>query len=102
MRLWAVTADAMETARAPTWASLPSSHACGVRGRPTALLRPSSWVDGCAYPTRAAARRAVFEWAEGWYNRRRLHSALGNRSPVEWEQGHGISTSHYTVVEQCA
>jgi transposase InsO family protein len=34
-----------------------------------------------SWPTRQAARNAVFAWIEGWYNRRRLHSTLGMRSP---------------------
>jgi hypothetical protein len=32
-------------------------------------------------------RNAVFAWIEGWYNRRRLHSTLGMRSPVDYENG---------------
>ncbi len=37
------------------------------------------------YPSRAAARAAVFEFIEVFYNRRRLHSSLGNLSPAEYE-----------------
>jgi len=37
------------------------------------------------WPTRAEARRAVFEFIEVFYNRRRLHSSLGYRPPVEYE-----------------
>lgn len=39
------------------------------------------------WPTRRAARRAIFDWIEGFYNRQRLHSALGYRSPVAFEEG---------------
>ncbi len=39
-----------------------------------------------AYKTRAEARLSVFEYIEGWYNRRRRHSALGGISPVQFEQ----------------
>lgn len=32
------------------------------------------------------ARTAVFAWIEGWYNRKRRHSALGYLSPEEFEK----------------
>ncbi|MFJ7272047.1 integrase core domain-containing protein [Streptomyces sp. NPDC099050] len=35
--------------------------------------------------SRAAARTAIFEWIESWYNLHRLHSSLGYRSPAEYE-----------------
>jgi len=44
------------------------------------LLHRRSW------PTRAAARRAIFEYIEVWYNRQRRHSTLGYVSPEEYEQ----------------
>jgi putative transposase len=37
------------------------------------------------WASRAEARSAIFEWIEGWYNIRRLHSSLGYRSPAEFE-----------------
>ena len=39
-----------------------------------------------SYRSRAEARLSVFEYIEGWYNRRRRHSALGYLSPMEFEQ----------------
>jgi len=42
--------------------------------------------DARPWPTRAAARQAIFAWLEVWYNRQRRHSALGFRSPVAWEE----------------
>lgn len=40
---------------------------------------------GKEFATRAEAQLAIFEWVECYYNRVRLHSALGFRSPVEYE-----------------
>jgi transposase InsO family protein len=43
------------------------------------------FIDTRAWPTRAGLRRAIFEYVEGWYNTRRLHSSLDYVSPAEWE-----------------
>ena len=48
-----------------------------------------------SWPTRAAARTAVFGYIEGWYNPRRRHSTLGYLSPIEFER-------HYTELAQLA
>jgi putative transposase len=45
-------------------------------------------VDSQAWPTRDGLRRAVFEYIEGWYNTRRLHSTLGYLSPTQYEAVH--------------
>lgn len=37
------------------------------------------------WPTRAAARTALFAWIAIWYNRQRAHSALAYRAPVAHE-----------------
>ena len=37
-----------------------------------------------AWPTRQAARTAIFGYIEGFYNTRRRHSALGYLSPAEF------------------
>ena len=39
-----------------------------------------------SWPTRVAARRAIFEYVEVFYNRQRLHSSLGYLSPVDYEE----------------
>ena len=38
------------------------------------------------FATRQAARAAIFEYVEGFYNRARRHATLGYLSPVEFEQ----------------
>jgi putative transposase len=42
-------------------------------------------VYGQRYKTRDQARSDLVNWIEGFYNRRRLHSALGYRSPMQYE-----------------
>jgi putative transposase len=37
------------------------------------------------YPTRFHARLSIFEYIERFYNRRRLHSTLGYKSPADYE-----------------
>jgi putative transposase len=43
-------------------------------------------IDRRSWPTRDDARRAIFDYIEGWYNPRRRHSALGYQSPAEYEK----------------
>jgi putative transposase len=43
-------------------------------------------VSEMRFPTRQAARTAIFEYLETFYNTRRLHSSLGYRSPAEFEE----------------
>jgi putative transposase len=38
-----------------------------------------------AWPTRAAARLAIFEYIEVWYNRQRRHSTLAYVTPTDYE-----------------
>jgi transposase InsO family protein len=38
------------------------------------------------FRTRREAMAAIFEYIEVWYNRRRIHSALGYRAPMEYER----------------
>ena len=37
------------------------------------------------FPDREVARSAIFEYLEGFYNRRRLHSALSYQSPMSYD-----------------
>jgi len=41
-----------------------------------------------SFKSRAEARTALFAYIEGWYNPRRRHSALGYRSPAQFERLH--------------
>jgi len=48
-------------------------------------LRRTRWQ------THTEARRDLFTYIEGFYNRRRIHSALGYRSPMTYERMHSPS-----------
>lgn len=50
-----------------------------------ATLTKELLVDGL-FATRAEASRELFEFIEIWYNRKRRHSTLGYRTPVEHEE----------------
>jgi putative transposase len=39
----------------------------------------------CRYETRAQARLDVVDWIEGFYNRQRIHSSIGYRTPCGYE-----------------
>ena len=43
-------------------------------------------VSRMEFPTRQAAKTAIFEYLETFYNTRRLHTALGYRSPANFEE----------------
>ena len=44
-------------------------------------------VHHARFRTREEAKAAVFEYVEIFYNRQRLHSALGYRTPIEARAG---------------
>lgn len=43
-------------------------------------------IDRRIYRSQAEARLDLFHYIEGWYNPHRRHSALGNQSPMRYEQ----------------
>jgi putative transposase len=85
--------------RGSQYTSLLFADACTAHGVTRSMGRTGSCFDNSAaesfwatlkreleaswWPTRAAARQAVFEYIEIFYNRRRRHSAIGNRTPHE-------------------
>ena len=44
----------------------------------------SEWLNGCKFRNPNQAQLAVFQYIEIWYNRKRLHSALGYKTPEEY------------------
>ena len=48
-------------------------------------------LDRERFRTQADARRAIFDFIEGWYNPRRRHSALDYLSPMIYERSRGTS-----------
>jgi len=58
---------------------LPASVGCRGPGRRGRRCTVADW------PGKDAARAAIFDYVETWYNRRRLHSRLGYLSPEQYE-----------------
>ena len=46
----------------------------------------TEWLHRCDFQTHHQAQLAIFDYIETSYNPKRLHSALGYRSPVEYER----------------
>ena len=46
-------------------------------------------LDRTGFRTQPEARLAVFDYIEGFYNRRRRHSSIGHVSPVAFENDDG-------------
>ena len=45
-------------------------------------------LDQTRFRSRAQAKTDLFRYIEGWYNTHRRHSALGYRSPVNFEKAY--------------
>lgn len=43
-------------------------------------------IDRRSWKSFAAARMAIFTWIEGWYNPRRRHSGIDQKSPINFEK----------------
>ena len=43
-------------------------------------------IEGGAFADLEEARSEIFTYIEGYYNRVRLHSSLGNETPIEFEE----------------
>jgi putative transposase len=43
-------------------------------------------VDRSQFPSREIAKTAIFEYLEAFYNRTRIHSSLGYKSPSDFEE----------------
>ena len=46
----------------------------------------AEWTYHFDFTTREQARLAIFDYVEGFYNPRRMHSTLNYRSPDEYEK----------------
>jgi transposase InsO family protein len=109
-----IATSIVEVLRRPIESAQYTSYAFGKRCREAGVM-PSMGSVGDAYDnamaesffatlerkllsrrrfrSQAEAKMAVFEWIEGWYNPHRRHSALGYRSPVNYERAHQRSVT---------
>jgi putative transposase len=53
-----------------------------------ATIKREAFPEDCCFDTKSEARRAIFDYLETFYNRRRRHSSLGNISPEEFLKRH--------------
>lgn len=43
-------------------------------------------IEEADWHTHTEAKQDIFEYLEAWYNRQRRHSALGYKTPAEYEE----------------
>ena len=53
-------------------------------------------IDRRSWKSFAEARMAIFTWIEGWYNPRRRHSGIAQKSPINFEKGLQAKTTATT------
>ena len=51
-------------------------------------------IDRRSWKSFAEARMTIFTWIEGWYNPRRRHKRLGQKSPVNFEKELQLNTNN--------
>jgi len=59
-------------------------------------------LDTRRWTSRAELGSAIFEWIEAWYNPRRRHTALANKSPVDYEHQLQARQALHTTAEPAA
>jgi transposase InsO family protein len=64
----------------------PQGRLLGQRADESFFSSLKTELDDGPFETRQAARTALFGFLEGFYNRQRLHSALGYLTPNQKEQ----------------
>ena len=56
----------------------------GIKSFHTTLKTEDVYVS--SYQTEKQAKMRLFQYIEGWYNRKRIHGAIGYLTPVAFEQ----------------
>jgi putative transposase len=69
----------------PSMGRVGSALDNAISGSFVATLK-SELVSRAQFPSRQAAKTAIFECLEVFYSTRRLHSSLGYRSPADFEE----------------
>ena len=76
------------------WLSMGSVGDCYDNAMPESFFATleCELIDQHSFKTPAEARMAIFEFIEGWYNPRRGHSSLGQKSPLNYESKYRQAT----------
>ena len=51
-------------------------------------LKLESFPEGCVFSTKSGARQQVFKYIETFYNRERIHTSLGNLTPINFAKNY--------------